>query len=210
MAIKRNRKARNVKPEAEALPLMNENLVKEMMTNADASSPKDIMLRLVIEQDANTPATSEETSLADAIQTSLDLGLDLVEIDLKNPKLPVVRAVDYESKVYRTNKEKSKKKADPGATVKEFRVKAETADHDFQRKISAILDSLDKGHKCKVQATCPTRVILSTNPEGALEVINRILEEVAGEGETTKPPECNKEKTVASVLLLPVKKKNKK
>lgn len=211
MAIKRRRKvARSNKPENENLPLMNEKLIKKMMADFKVSSPRDISLRLLVERDSTSPTTSEETSLEAAIETSLDLGLDLVEIDLKNPKLPVVRVVDYEAKLYRVNKEKAKKKTkDPGTIMKEFRFRAKTADHDFQRKLSGVLEALQKGHKCKIQARCPKRVVLTTNPEGALEVINRVVEEVGSHGEQTRAPEVNKEKTNASVLLVPTNKRKK-
>lgn len=190
--------------------MMNEKLVAALMAQSDESTPDGVRLRLVVEEGGDAPNRSEEVSLAEAIETSLDLGLDLVEIDLDNPKLPVVRAVDYDSKKYRMGKERSKKKADPGGVVKEFRLKAKTADHDFDRKIDAIVAALQKGHKCKVQATCARRALETTNPEGAEEVLQRLLERVKGYGVANNPPEVNKEKVHGTVLLKPIGKKEKK
>ena len=214
-AIKRSKKqpgGGKGKQQREALPLMNEYLVKELMKrNRNATSPDQVQLRLVIEEGGEGgkggPPKSEETSLAKAIQTSLDLGLDLVEIDLNNPSLPVVRAVQYDAKVYRINKEKSKKQIkDPASIVKEFRFRARTADHDMERKLAAVLDALKKGHKCQIQATCPARLInTGVCPTGAAEVMDRVLATVGSEGDTLRAPEVNLAKTVSSVQLLPRK-----
>lgn len=219
-AIKRSKKQRGGgkgKQQREALPLMNEHLVKELMKrNSNATSPEQVQLRLVVEDASEDgeggPPKSEEISLAKAIQKSLDLGLDLVEIDINNPSLPVVRAVQYEAKVYRTNKEKAKKQIkDPASIVKEFRFRARTADHDMERKITAVLDALKKGHKCQIQASCPTRLInAGVCPTGAAEVMDRILATVGSAGDTLRAPELNVAKTVSTVQLLPRKTSNKK
>jgi len=206
-AIRKSRgKGRPDKAKQEDMPLMNEHLIKEIMTLSKAESPDQVQLRLVVEHGSGTPPTSEETSLAEAITTSLDLGLDLVEIDL-NHTVPVVRAVKYDAKVYRTNKEKAKKQVkDPLSVVKQFRFKARAADHDVQRKLDQVIDALKKGHKCQIQTTCPTRMInQGTNPEGAKEVMERILEGVGSVGEALRDPDVNIDKTHATVLLIPQK-----
>ena len=212
-AIKRKNKIRVGTGKPEAMPLMNEHLVKELMARAGtaASSPEQVPLRLVVEEGGGVPPKSEETSLAQAIQTSLDLGLDLVEIDLQNAALPVVRAVQYEAKVYRTNKEKAKKQVkDPASVVKEFRFKARTAEYDMQRKLLSVVDALKKGHKCQIQATCQTKLIKSgVCPEGAAEVMDKILSGVGSEGDALRPPELNPEKTVSTVQLMPRKESKK-
>lgn len=186
---------------------MNEHLVKRIMAQSRAKDPEQVKLRLVVEEGTDVKPRSEETSLAEAIQISLDLGLDLVEIDLNNPAMPVVRAVEYDAKVYRTNKEKAKKQIkDPASIVKEFRFKARTADYDMQRKLNGVLDALKKGHKCQVQATCPSRLVNNgVHPNGAMEVMERILSLVGSEGDPLKAPENNVAKTMTSVILIPRK-----
>ena len=229
LAIKRKKKQRgggggggNDQRHDGNLPLMNEHLVKELMKRHSdvTTAPDKIQLRLVIEGSYNEETgekeapTSEETSLDRAIQTSLDLGVDLVAIDLDNPHLPVIRAVHYESKIYQNNKKlkaKQKDTKDLASIVKEFRFKARTADHDFDRKLSAVLDALRKGHKCQIQATCQVRLMKTgVCPDGAVEVMDRILAAIETEGDKMRPPDVNQEKTVASVQVMPKKKNSNK
>jgi translation initiation factor IF-3 len=183
---------------------MNEQLVKKIMDETVESSPDRVNIRLVIERDSKTPPESEATTLSKAIAAALDLGLDLVEIDIKH-EMPVVRAVKYEAKLYRASKEKAKTPKDPGSVVKEFRFKAKIEDNDFSRKTNDVIDALEKGHKCKISARCPFRMVGPKNPSGAGAVIDRVLAEVQDAGEASKLPEVNKEKTQASVLLIPTK-----
>ena len=204
LAIKKSRKTRKTASSTEALPLMNEKLVKKIMDESVESSADNVDIRLVIEKDPKTPPESEATTLSKAITKALDLGLDLVEIDSKK-EMPVVRAVKYEAKMYRTSKEKAKTQKDPSSIVKEFRFKAKIEDNDFSRKIKDVVDALKKGHKCKISTRCPRRMVGPNNPAGAGEVIERVMSGIGSLGEATKPPDINQEKTQASVLLVPKK-----
>lgn len=179
---------------------MNENLVKRIMDETPEPSPSSVNLRLVIEREPGTQTESKEITLSNAIKTALDLGLDLVEIDL-NQEVPVVRAVKYEAKVYRATKEKAKTPKDPGSITKEFRFKAQTEEHDLQRKVKDIIEALEKGHKCTITARCRKR-IAAQNPQAINEVFDRVLEQVKGIGEPTKTPEINNDNTQGSVLLI--------
>jgi len=237
LAIKRKGGKRRVQATAghlKNMPLINEDLVRVIMercAKSGAKSPDQVQLRLVIEQspqpqqqqepteddeadDASQnqqpqkqPPKSETTTLAKAIQTSLDLGLDLVEIDL-NHDLPVVRAVDFDSKLYQMTKAaKEKATTDTSSIQKEFRFKARTADFDLIRKIDKVRESLEKGYKCRIMATCPARMVGKT-PEtqnGALHVLERVVEGVADLGQPLRDPELNTEKTHANTLLIPSK-----
>ncbi|CAB9501457.1 IF-3 binds to the 30S ribosomal subunit and shifts the equilibrum between 70S ribosomes and their 50S and 30S subunits in favor of the free subunits [Seminavis robusta] len=210
MTIKRKKARPKTKESQENLPLMNERLVKAIMKKSRASDPKSVKLRLVVEMGGDTPPTSQETTLSGAITISVDHGLDLVEINLNGLDLPVVRAVQYEAKMYRANKEKAAKvKANADSSiVKEFRFRAKTADHDLQRKLGRVQEALEKGQRCKLSCTCASRMIRNNQePLGAAAVIDRILQELESVGDPVSPPTVNKEKTHGTVTIAPKQKK---
>jgi translation initiation factor IF-3 len=213
LSIKRQKGGgRKVNISQEKLPLMNEQLVKTLMDRSFNSSADFVKLRLVVEKDSKTPPETKETTLSDAIRTSVDFGLDLVEIDLRSHDLPVVRAVHFEAKQYRVNKTKAKNlKSNKDLELKEFRFRAKSADYDFQRKLSSVREALQKGHRCKVMATCPEKFIADgSQPKGAGSVMERIVEELAETGELVKAPDINEEKTNSTVTFMPRSKAKKK
>jgi translation initiation factor IF-3 len=196
----------------EKLPLMNEHLVKTLMDrspNNNNSSADHVKLRLIVEKDSQTPLETKETTLTEAIRISVDLGLDLVEIDLNSNNrlpLPVIRAVHFEAKQYRVNKSKAKNlKSNKDLDLKEFRFRAKTADYDYQRKLNSVREALQKGHRCKVMATCPDKFIMDgSQPKGAGSVLERIVEELADIGELLKPLDINEEsKNNGNVTFMP-------
>lgn len=143
-------------------PLRNEHLVRFLLRSKKATSPELVQVRLVVDKGGGSPPETDMVSLQSAMDTSNDLGLDLMEITLKQD-VPVIKAVDYSRLLFEKSKQskaagggaqKRGRKGRPvgagGLPVKEFKFKAGIADNDLERKAENMIKYLIKGHSCQV------------------------------------------------------------
>ena len=168
-------------------PLRNEHLVRFLLKSKKASSADALQVRLVVDKGAGNPPETDVTSLQSAIDTSNDLGLDLMEISLKQD-VPVIKAVDYsrllfekskQSKSSGVGKQKGGKKGKGGGggglAVKEFKFKAGIADNDLERKAENMIKYLVKGHRCQVTIIA-SRFRLRENAAASAVTLDRVRE----------------------------------
>lgn len=143
-------------------PLRNEHLVRFLLKSKKASSADSVQVRLVVDKGAGSPPETDVATLQSAIDTSNDLGLDLMEISVKQD-IPVIKAVDYSRLLFEKSKQskssgfgkqkggkKGKGGGGGGLAVKEFKFKAGIADNDLERKAENMIKYLVKGHRCQV------------------------------------------------------------
>lgn len=161
-----------------------------MLKSKKASSADALQVRLVVDKGAGNPPETDVTSLQSAIDTSNDLGLDLMEICLKQD-IPVIKAVDYsrllfekskQSKSSGGGKQKGGKKGKGGGgggggglAVKEFKFKAGIADNDLERKAENMIKYLVKGHRCQVTIIA-SRFRLRQDAAASATTLDRVRE----------------------------------
>lgn len=110
-------------------------------------------LRVVDEVGENLGVMSLET----ALNLAKEKGLDLVEITaMTNP--PVAKIINFDKFRYQKEKELKKQKvAQKSSELKQIQISAKEAQHDLARKISAMEEFLNKGHKVEVMLTLKGR-----------------------------------------------------
>ena len=89
-------------------------------------------------------------SIADALKTAVEAGLDLVEI-APTASPPVCRIMDYTKYRYEQEKqEREHKQHQRHAHLKELRFRPRIDDHDYQTKLRSLVKFLKRGDKVKV------------------------------------------------------------
>jgi len=87
---------------------------------------------------------------SDALKKARLSGLDLVEIS-PTARPPVCRIMDHGKYLYDLNrKNKSSRKQQHSHAVKEIKFHSNVEEHDYQTKLSRIVEFVTKGHKVKV------------------------------------------------------------
>jgi translation initiation factor IF-3 len=113
--------------------------------------------------------------IAQALETAVEHGLDLVEIS-PNANPPVCKIMDYgRFKYQQTKKQQEAKKKQSTFQVKEIKVRPKTGEHDLQVKIGHIKRFLDKKDKVKVTVLFRGREI--TLAAQGRELLDMIIEE---------------------------------
>jgi len=140
-------------------PLRNEHLVRFLLKSKKSSSADSVQVRLAVDKGAGSPPETNVVTLQSAMDTSNDLGLDLMEISL-NQDIPVIKALDYSRLLFEKSKQSKSaaggkrkggmKGKQSGLAVKEFKFKAGIADNDLERKAENMIKYLVKGHHCQV------------------------------------------------------------
>jgi len=215
-------------------PLMNERLIETLVRNNNKNkqmqsnnntTPEDVQVRLVIDQGPTEPSVIEVVNLLNAMETSLEMDVDLIAVALdKDP--PVIKAVDFSKLAYRQQKagvapsagaakaatktKKGKKKTVvDGKVTKEFKFRAKIETHDLERKVKNMIQYLSKGHNCQITVSASRRC-LSRNPNAAIDTITKVKEGIAVElpdNAAEGKLKHNEEKTYASLLMTPVGRK---
>ena len=122
----------------------------------------------------------------DALRLAIQEGLDLVEIS-PNADPPVCKIMDFGKFLYEEHrKQKEARKHQHGHVIKEVKFHANTADHDYQTKMSHIKEFLEKGHKVKVTLTFRGRE--NAHKELGFDLINRVLKDASAFGMTEQTP----------------------
>ncbi|AWU44409.1 translation initiation factor IF-3 [Blattabacterium punctulatus] len=125
-------------------------------------------------------------SIQDAIQLSIDKGLDLVEI---NPKVnpPICKILDYKKFLYEQKKRKKQFKAKQiKVNTKEIRFGPQIGDHDGKVKIKSAEKFLMRGDKVKVFVFFKGRSIVYKD-QGKIKLL-KFAEEIEEYGKVEQMP----------------------
>ena len=109
--------------------VMNENLIQVLMRQSDAAAG-DLMVRLVIDEGPDQPSSIDVVPLREAMETAIDLDVDLIGINL-NQDPPVVKAQDYTKLAYKASAKKQTK--NDKKSTKEFKFRVSLYNHVFCR-----------------------------------------------------------------------------
>lgn len=133
---------------------------------------------------------SKVTSLKEAKEIALRMGLDLVEFNTK-PTPPIMKICNYEKLVYELKKQEKKNKQTP-TPIKEIHLSVNIAQHDLETKVKQAIGFLSKGHKVKIVLTMKGREVTrrEENKKSMLEFLVMIedyasIESMKDEGNKT-------------------------
>ncbi|MDD4548994.1 MAG: translation initiation factor IF-3 [Syntrophomonadaceae bacterium] len=144
--------------------------------------------------------------IREALELSLDKGLDLVEV-APSARPPVCRLMDYGKYKFEQNKrEKEARKKQKVISVKEVKMRPNIEDHDFQVKAKNARKFLDAGDKVKVTIMFRGRQI--THPELGERLTLKMAEQLSDISAVEKPPKVEGRNMVA--ILVPKTENDKK
>lgn len=124
--------------------------------------------------------------LRDALQKSIDLGLDLIEIS-PNAHPPIAKITDYGRYQYEQSKKQKKAKAGARQTeTKSVQVKIATGDHDLELKAKTASKWLKEGHRIKVELFLSGRAKYM-NDQFLRERLDRILRLITEQYKIAEP-----------------------
>jgi translation initiation factor IF-3 len=198
MFSSRRRNDQNKKNESGALA--NEHLIKVLMKKNPNATAKDLMVRLVIDEGHESPATVDVVSLADAIQISVDRMTDLIGTSLDSDP-PVIRVTQLSKLEYKKEQSKQKK---PTNQKKAFRFRAGIDLHDLERKVKNLIKFLEQGLECDYSVFSKAR-LLRVNANAGMELVERIQELVSEYGDLKRPPQTSEQGNYIRVQLEPKK-----
>ncbi|MFH0879330.1 MAG: translation initiation factor IF-3 [Lentisphaerota bacterium] len=122
----------------------------------------------------------------EALQMASHAALDLVEIS-PNAHPPVCRIMDFgKFKYEQGKKDKQAKRNQSAAKVKEIQFHPSIGEHDYDTKVRHVKDFLAEGHRVKVSLFYRGRE--SAHQELGFAVMNRIIADCQGQGNTEQPP----------------------
>jgi translation initiation factor IF-3 len=203
-ASRRNDNNKKSKGSKDDGPLVNEYLIARLVRNAGAASADSVMVRLVIDEGPDEPSKVEVMSLSDAIQVSIDKGVDLVGVAIENDP-PVVRATDLSKLQFQQLQfVKKKQQDDSNKETKSFRFRSGIDGHDLERKLSQMISFLEKGHDCDYSVFTRSRN-LRENEDAGIELVNRIQSMVSELATLKREPEKNETGSFYKVMLRPKK-----
>lgn len=149
--------------------------------------------------------TSEIMTLSQAIQKSIDLEQDLVEISIAQ-ETPVLKLGDKGSLEYKLLKKQQDNKKANNEKEKNVRFKVGIAENDMDRKIQQACQYLEKGNIVAVQVRCPG-YLARRDPGNAERLVQRVLDMAELVGEKANEPSVNPEKTHVVFKMRPLSKK---
>ena len=115
--------------------------------------------------------------VSQALTIAQDRETDLVEV-APNAKPPVCRLMDYGKFLYEAQKrEREAKKSQSKVEIKEIRLRPKISEHDIQYRLRDARKFLKRGAKVKVRLRFRGREV--THPEVAIDLMNRIAEELS-------------------------------
>jgi translation initiation factor IF-3 len=191
-------------------PLSNESLIKTLIKNAGAATADDVTVRLVIDEGAGQPSTVDIMKLTQAIQVSVDRGIDLVGASIDNVDPPVVRAIDLAKLQFQRQHALKKRQQENSSSSggnkekKSFRFRSGIDDHDLERKLSQMISFLQKGHDCDYSVFTKARSMRENTAAGS-ELVERIQALLADHAVLKKDPEMNETGSFYKVMLRPKK-----
>ncbi|KAG7342725.1 translation initiation factor IF-3 [Nitzschia inconspicua] len=200
------RKGSNKKNGSAKCVLSNEDLIAQLVRNANGASADNITVRLVIDEGTSEPPTVQVTSLTDAVKISLDRDADLILASLRSDP-PVVRITELAKLQYKAEQAQKKQQQQSSSNKKEkksFRFKAGIDTHDLERKVAQLTGFLQKGNECEYTVFTRART-LRENEDAGIELVDKIQALVAEYGVLKRAPETNETKNFYRVQLLPKK-----
>ena len=116
-----------------------------------------------------------EVPIAEAMNAARAAGLDLVEVG-PNPKLPVVKILDYGKVRFENQKKKAaSKKRQKTQELKEIKMRPNIDTHDYQVKGRSIRKFLERGDKVKVTIRFRGREM--AHMDRGVDLLNRVKED---------------------------------
>jgi len=139
-----------------------------------------------------------------ALQTAMDMGLDLVEINASSTP-PIVKIMDYGKFKYEQKKKANEAKKNQKTTeMKEVWVKPFIEENDFKIKMKKVFEFLDDGDKVKIAVmTKGSKKVLARGKDVVPDLFKKIIETIGDKGtleSKSKPDERTK-----SIIVAPIK-----
>lgn len=124
--------------------------------------------------------------ISQALAVAQQQGLDLVEV-APNATPPVCKIVDFGKFKYEQEKrEREARKHQHASKVKEIKLRLNIDAHDYATKLNHMREFLSDGMKVKVSLFFRGRE--SARPEFGQELMQRVINDVAGQGKAEMPP----------------------
>jgi translation initiation factor IF-3 len=187
-------------------PLANEKLIKVLMKRA--SNPKDVSVRVVIDEDQNpdSPNVVQVISLAEAIKLSVERDLDLIAATLDSDP-PTIRCTQLSKLLYKReqSQKQNSQQQSKRQQQKTFRFKAGIGDADLERKVKDMNKFLQQGLECEY-TVFTKRFIMRSNINAGNELSDRVQELVAEHGVLKREPQTNETGNRLQCVLEPKKK----
>ena len=144
--------------------------------------------------------------IKDALKLAREKELDLVEIAPK-AEPPVCKVIDFgKFKYEQQKKDKTQKKNQHVAVLKEIRFHPNTDEHDFEFKTRHAINFLEEGNKVKAVVVFKGRELAYT--EQGLELLNKFIERIQDIAKVETPAKM--EGKNMSLIVIPLKVKSKK
>lgn len=144
--------------------------------------------------------------IKDALKLAREKELDLVEIAPK-AEPPVCKIIDFgKFKYEQQKKDKTQKKNQHVAVLKEIRFHPNTDEHDFEFKTRHAINFLEEGNKVKAVVVFKGRELAYT--EQGMELLNKFIERVQDIAKVETPAKM--EGKNMSLIVIPLKVKSKK
>ena len=122
----------------------------------------------------------------EALQMASASGMDLVEIS-PNAHPPVCRIMNFgKFKYEQGKKDKQAKRNQTAGKVKEIQLHPSIGEHDYETKVRHVREFLQEGHRVKVSLFYRGRE--SAHQELGVQVMNRVIADCQGIGNTEQPP----------------------
>ena len=139
-------------------------------------------------------------SLDDALNTAMEMDLDLVEVATKSEP-PVCRIMDYGKLKYQQSKKtQESKKKQVVIHLKEIKLRPKTDEHDFQFKVRHMERFLKEGNKVKVSMVFRGREIM--HPDIGEKILNRVIESTKESAAVEQAPK--REGRAMNMILAPI------
>ena len=136
--------------------------------NSDIDNPRVLLIMEDGEKKGEVP-------IAEALNAARSAGLDLVEVG-PNPKLPVVKILDYGKVRFENQKKKAaSKKRQKTQELKEIKMRPNIDTHDYQVKGRSIRKFLERGDKVKVTIRFRGREM--AHMDRGVDLLNRVKED---------------------------------
>ncbi len=124
--------------------------------------------------------------LREALERAHDLGLDLVEV-APQATPPVCKILDYGKFKYEQQKKAAAaRKKQKQVELKEIKMRPNIDENDYQVKMRKVKEFLEEGDKVKITMRFRGREV--THPEIAMQVMDRVREDVATLGKVEQMP----------------------
>lgn len=138
--------------------------------------------------------------LDDALNTAVDMDLDLVEVATKSDP-PVCRIMDYgKFKYEQSKKSQESRKKQTVIHLKEIKLRPKTDEHDFQFKVRHMERFLKEGNKVKVSMIFRGREIM--HPDIGERILKRVVDQTRECGVVEQAPK--REGRIMNMILAPI------